>query len=751
MKTASRAANPAPSSVPSKAGVRPADEPFSLPDLVLRAPFDSPGGPGLRTEWLLTDGRGGFSMGTVAGVPTRRYHALLIAAMRPPVGRTALLNATVDQLIINPDSPAALPVDLSSFRFAGAGERLHPDGASRLTRFTRSTQVQWVYDLPVARITRTLHLHRDRVACTLRYTVDRRRERDRVPGNGSAGGAALRLTVRPLVSLRDMHALIRRGWADTFSVAVHPDGRAARVDRDGITTHLRTDAGAFRHDPQWWFEFFYPEDAARGQDCIEDLFSPGVFVLDLPPGEERAEFLFRASTDELPAPNLEETDRDRGVRSRRLDRAASHISGRTTSASPEERSALLLLIAAADDFVVSRPAATGRGVSVIAGYPWFSDWGRDTFISLPGLMIATGRLDDARDTLLAFAAHRRHGLIPNVFNDQTGDAEYNTVDGSLWFIQAACAWREAAPDADDDAWITHLLPACLDIIAHYRRGTDDNIAMDPFDKLVTAGTSATQLTWMDARRDGVTFTPRHGKPVEINALWISGLRRLAALMTREHATQAANLSDLAEAAARSFRRSFWNDQASCLFDVLTPSDSERGPVAWTPDASIRPNQIFAVSLPHSPLAPEQQRAVLECVKSRLLTPLGVRTLDTADARYRGRYEGNLFQRDSAYHQGTAWPWLLGPVAEAILRVGCFSATARDEAMAVLRPVLAGVSPDFAPSQAETAGGCLGHIAEIFDGDPPQRPQGCTAQAWSAAELLRVLVMIRSESTGTACA
>ena len=280
------------------------------------------------------------------------------------------------------------------------------------------------------------------------------------------------------------------------------------------------------------------------------------------------------------------------------------------------------------------------------------------------------------------------------------------------------------------------------LFARYRRGTDFNIAMDPFDKLITAGTSATQLTWMDARRDGVVFTPRHGKAVEINALWISGLRRVSSLLASDDAAQAANLGDLAEAAARSFRAKFWNDAAACLFDVLTPGDSERGQATWTPDASIRPNQIFAISLPGSPLTIEQQRAVLACVRSNLLTPRGVRTLHPADSRYRGRYQGTLFDRDGAYHQGTAWPWLLGPLAEAALRIGGFTDAARHDALDILRPILETLEPGRIATTGE--GGCPGHIAEIFDGDAPQRPQGCPAQAWSVAEPLRVLTMIAAE-------
>lgn len=733
-------AQPAPPAPPIPPAPRNDPAPWEPRDYTLAVPFDGP--DALATEWLLTDGRGGFAMGTASGVPTRRYHALFIAATKPPVGRLAMLNATVDQLILHPDTPQALPIELSSFRFAGSPGQLHPDGASRASRFRKGLGVEWVYDLPVARATRSLHLHRDGgvVGATLRYLV----ERTDAASHNAAAKAPLRLSVRPLVSMRDFHGMLRRSWADRFAVHPHADGRTCRVERDGLTLHMRSDRGAFRHDQQWWFDFLYSEDAARGQDCVEDLYSPGVFTLDLAPGQTRAELLLRASLADLPAPTLDEIQREREARVDRLAQAGALIRSHASAITPDALPALDALTAAADDFVVARtpaPETKDRlAVSIIAGYPWFSDWGRDTFISLPGLMITTGRLDDARATLLAFAAHRRNGLIPNVFNDQTGEAEYNTVDGSLWFLQGACSWLEAG--GDRTTWREQLAPACLDIVAHYRKGIggEANIAMDPFDKLITAGTSATQLTWMDARRDGVVFTPRYGKAVEINALWISGLRRVAKALAPDDPHQAANLNDLAEAAMRSFGSVFWNQRDRCLYDVLVPSDSERGPIAWNPDASIRPNQIFAVSLPHSPLTPEQQGAVVACVWSRLYTPRGVRTLDPADPRYRPRYEGNLFDRDGAYHQGTAWPWLLGPLAEAILRCGGFSSQARREAMNVLRPLLDTLDPArFIPGPR--AGGCPGQIAEIYDASDPQRPQGCPAQAWSVAEMLRVLTLI----------
>jgi predicted glycogen debranching enzyme len=405
----------------------------------------------------------------------------------------------------------------------------------------------------------------------------------------------------------------------------------------------------------------------------------------------------------------------------------------------DDARAVARLAAAADAYVVKRRApgaAESSGpadaAAIIAGYPWFGSWGRDTCISMFGLLLATGRHAEAGAALRLYAGHRRNGIVPNLFDDRTGEPHYNTVDASLWFVLAAC--RHFALTGDRASWDGTLLPACLDVVAHYRRGTDFNIAMDPMDKLVTAGTAATQLTWMDAKRNGVTFTPRHGKAVEVNALWHAALRELSLAVRETDAAMAANLGDLAEAVARSFRAAFWNGARGCLHDCLSPKEGESG---WRPIDEVRPNQLLAVSLGHGLLTKEQQRGVVGTVRERLLTPMGVRTLDPADPRYRGRTEGDMMARDGAYHNGTAWPWLLGPYAEAVLRAGDFSESAKREARAALWPVVEAMGG----LTGEGAGGCLGQIAEIFDAEAPQRAQGCTAQAWSVAEVLRVLLMV----------
>lgn len=683
----------------------------------------------LSTEWLLTNGLGGFAMGTASGAATRRYHAQLIGATMPPVGRVSALSATVDTLVIG-DGADAKRIDLSTFVFAGGGggggQVVHPDGLSRLVRFEKDLTCRWVYRVQESgvevEIVRELVLLDHVNAAQVRFKVTR-----------LSGTAAMRLEIRPLLALRDMHAIIRRDWADAFEVTDVLGGVRVRHPQSPTPVYLTSAGASVARDVQWWNQFFYAIDAERQQECVEDLFTPAVMTLQIG-REKQAGCVLQAALEPIA---IEDADASIRRRHARLSAAYAHaMKSRPGDAPTSDTPVIAALVSAADDFVVKKTAPDGRGdsqTSIIAGYPWFADWGRDTSISMLGLLIATGRLEEAGRTLSAFASHRRNGIVPNVFNDQTGRPEYNTVDASLWFILGCCAYFKASTDRT--LWDGQLLPACLDIVSCYRKGTDFNIAMDPQDKLVTAGTSATQLTWMDAKRDGVAFTPRHGKPVEVNALWFAALKELSLATRGTDGAISANLGDLAEATGKSFRAKFWNAEAGCLFDVLTPSGEGAG---WKAMPEIRPNQLFAVSLPHSPLSPEQQRGVLSVMREKLLTPYGVRTLAPASTGYQSRYEGDMWSRDRAYHNGTAWPWLLGAYAEGVLRVGAFSAAARREAHGVLEPIIREL---MGQSTRTAQRGCIGQIAEVYDAEPPQRPQGCTAQAWSVAEVLRVMLMV----------
>ncbi|RMH13746.1 MAG: glycogen debranching protein, partial [Planctomycetota bacterium] len=362
-------------------------------------------------------------------------------------------------------------------------------------------------------------------------------------------------------------------------------------------------------------------------------------------------------------------------------------------------------------------------VSIIAGYPWFADWGRDTMIALPGLLLETGRFDEALSTLELFASHMHRGLIPNRFDDYAGGAHYNTVDASLWFVHAA---TEYLLRTQDDTGFARLIEPCLEIIEAYQRGTDYNIHLD--DGLIAAGSPSTQLTWMDAQRDGVTFTPRYGKCVEINALWHHGLRRLSRALAGHTTHRTVELDTLAARCAERFTRLF-NNPAGGLYDRLEPTAS-----GYRPVDEIRPNQIFAASLADAPLDHAGRASVVKTVRRELLTPFGLRTLAPSDPAYIGHYRGNLFERDRAYHNGTVWPWLIGPFVEAALRVDP-SQHARTSLRALLQPLTNRMSQV-----------CLGQVGEICDGDEPHTPDGCPAQAWSVAELLRAWIMLASNST-----
>jgi len=454
----------------------------------------------------------------------------------------------------------------------------------------------------------------------------------------------------------------------------------------------------------------------------------------------------------MPGPGAEELAREQG----RLEAIAVPLVARSSGAAAIEHEALYALSVAADQFVVRRdsasamalPSPTGEALtSIIAGYPWFSDWGRDTMIALRGLFLTTGRFAEAREALEAFAALRRRGLIPNCFDDGAGTAQYNTVDASLWYIHAACEYLRLA--GDRAGFNRGIRGACLEIVDAYRAGTDFGIRMDPSDGLIAAGDSSTQLTWMDAKRDGIVFTPRHGKAVEINALWYSGLLELAGAIEPDQPRTARELRQVADLAGRSFARSFWNEPDQCLFDCLTPRGVLAGPPhssPFSPVAQVRPNQLFAVSQPYSPLNVEQRRLVVRSARERLLTPFGLRTLDPRDPNFHPRYEGPLMQRDAAYHNGTVWPWLIGPYCEAVLRVGEFSADARSEVRLVLRPLI----EELLQGRPGVSTPVL-QLAEVYDGDnhpgAPQRPEGCMAQAWSVAEVLRLLSLATGDAGG----
>ena len=635
----------------------------------------------LGIEWLLTNGLGGYAMGTAPGINTRRYHGLLVAAAAPSVRRIVVLSSMIEQLVIGDET-----IELSTFQFADS-ELLHPEGWRYLTQFQAepNRSVRWTWRSDGFELSRTIHLVDGENAVRIEYQINCERD-------------AYLLRLRPLMPLRNFHELSCESDPQP-STEVASDGLQVSLDSHLALLHS-TIEGTWRVEPQWWRSVAYAQDRARGQDWTEDIWSPGVFELsgDVTPQT----FDVRVHLD---VPILKQSG-GKGL----LDNS----SGPTLAAG----SIPSRLARAAEQFVVRRDDDSA-GASIIAGYPWFADWGRDAMISLPGLLISTGRIDDARRVLSTFGAHLRRGLIPNRFDDMGGEPHYESIDASLWFVHAVGVYAAAI----NDELPNDLIDACRTIIAAYRNGTDFGIRQCPDGLIAGSESSGHHLTWMDGARDGVVFTPRHGKPIEISALWHNALHVVAQLTNV--ADEAAELRELAGHTALSFQMNFWWPQCGCCHDVLKYSDE-----GWIGDEQLRPNQIFAVSLPYSPLTSEQQRAVVQVVQERLLTPYGLRTLDPDDPQYRGRYEGDMHQRDAAYHQGTVWPWLIGPFCEALLKVNNYSDDSTTAVRQMIQPLL-----------QELDQGCLGHVAEVYDGDPPHRSNGCPAQAWSITELLRVLSLL----------
>ncbi len=629
-----------------------------------------------RLEWLETNGIGGFASSTITGLNTRRYHGLLVAATKPPVGRMVLLSKMEETLVVD-----GRRINLSCNRYPGV---THPQGYMYLKRFRQDPFPVFVYEVDELELKKSVFMVHGENTTVIQYEL-----------RGSVHGACT-LELRPLIAFRDYHSTTHENAALNPSFGIEPGCVTCSPYRGCPNLYLAHTAGEVHQSGEWYRNFEYAVEQARGLDFQEDLFNPLVLIFDLV-RDRRAAVV--ASTEACAA--------EAAVRLR-----SAEITRRkeVLAAAPSDDPFVQSLVQAADQFIVRR----GNESTVIAGYHWFSDWGRDTMIALPGLTLATGRYDTARSILLAFAASVDAGMLPNRFPDAGERPEYNTVDATLWFFEAV---RALAAQTEDYEFIrTKLYDVLADIISWHERGTRYGIGMDG-DALLLAGEPGVQLTWMDAKAGDWVVTPRHGKPVEIQALWYNALRVMEDLARRfGQVFDCAHYQELAARARESFVELFWNESAGCLFDVISGD---------TRDGAIRPNQIFAVSLFHSMLSLEKAKSVMSVVERHLLTPYGLRSLAPSDPRYRGRYEGNPFSRDSAYHQGTVWPWLMGPFLSAYIEVNGRSSRSRKQAMQWLEELRRYI-------QAEG----LGQIPEVFDGDAPHRAGGCIAQAWSVAELLR---------------
>lgn len=606
-------------------------------------------------EWLAVSGHGAFAMGNIDGGESRRYHGLLVAALDPPTQRRVLLGALDAQVTIDDQT-----VSLSTHVYEDG--TLHPDGWSRQIAFHAAPTPTWTFALPSGgTITRQVRLAPGENTVHVLWRLD--------------GASHATLTLAPLIADRDYHALQRR-WDDApHDSEPEPDGWRARLVDGGPTLRLRVDGGAWER-AHWWNERIRLEhETRRGFDAVQDLYCPAIATVPLRDGQTVA---FTATVEEQPA-------------------LAPAFAAPEPAPAPRE-----MLRRTASAFVVETP----RRATILAGYPWFTDWGRDTFIALPGLLLTTGRVDLARRILLDYARFVHDGRIPNRFPDHGGAPEYNNADATLWYVRACRRTLAADPDPQFAAALKTPLDA---ILRNHLDGTvGDGIGVDA-DGLLRCGDSRTNLTWMDAKVDGHPVTARDGKPVEINALWIDALAFAAEVLDRP---VYAMLSGDALAA---FHAQFVRPDGLGLFDRIFPEGS--------PDHAIRPNQVLAAAVLGERLEWSAARNVFEVASDRLLTPYGLRTLDPADPAFRGRYEGDGRTRDGAYHQGTVWPWLIGAYVDLGRRVhgDAFDAAAAVESLL---------------THLETGG--IGGISEVFDGLPPQRPEGCPWQAWSVAEVLRVL-------------
>jgi predicted glycogen debranching enzyme len=634
-------------------------------------------------EWLVTNGIGGYGMGTVAGTRTRRYHGLLVAALTPPAGRTLLL--------ANLDLRVTVLGQIYGLNAAEYGSgAVDAEAVRHMTRFhLEGTTPVWTFACADALIERRVWMAYGENTTYVSIRLAR-------------ASGPVTLTAQALVTCRDHHETTHEGDC-AFNVTSVGNGLKIDPGANGPVFWLLSGQVQMAQADRWERGFFLRTEQYRGLDSTEDLYQAGEFTVTLEPGEE---ITLAASTNEHP-------DLDGAAAYRRHQHREQGIIAQAHLAEGSPWAQQLAL--AADQFVVRRPAQDDPdGLTILAGYPWFADWGRDTMIALPGLLLETGRAVEAARVLRTFARHIEQGMLPNRFPERGEQPEYNTVDATLWYFEAIRATVETGADP---SLLSDLYPYLVEIVKWHVRGTRYSIHADPEDGLLYAGEPGIQLTWMDARVAGREITPRTGKAVEVNALWIHALHILSDF-SRRLGLPSSGYDGLIERARSGFSQ-FWNAEMGCCYDVIDgPSGN---------DPSLRPNQIIAAALPSSPLTPAQRRAVVDICARRLYTRCGLRSLDPDHPDFHPQHGGPPRLRDAAYHQGTVWGWLIGPFVSAhLLAYG-------DPALAYsyLEPVI---------RQMHSHG--LGTISEIFDGDPPFTPRGCIAQAWSVAEVLRSWELIR---------
>ena len=628
-------------------------------------------------EWLETNGIGGFASSTISGVHTRRYHGLLVAATDPPLGRLVLLSKFLETLIINGNR-----YELSTDQYPN---NIYPEGYKYLKNFRLDPFPVWTFEIYGIEIEKKVFMVYGQNTTVVEYKSKNQNTDSKVE-----------FELKPLIAFRDYHHLRREDddFNQNFNVA---------ENQVSVQPYEKMPELFFNHNAQnveksgfWYRNFEYLIEKERGFDFQEDLFQPFGLNFDL---SESATVL--VSTEPQKLSDVESFENIVIKRREELIKTAE---------AKDEFSQQLVV--AADQFIVSR----GAGKTIIAGYPWFSDWGRDTMIALNGLTLATNRFDIAKSILLEFSNHISEGMLPNRFPDEGETPDYNTVDATLWYFEAIRAYVERTNDYE--FVLEHLYEKLINIILWHLFGTRYNIHVSD-DGLLYAGKKDTQLTWMDAKAGDVVFTPRIGKPVEIQALWYNALCIMADFAERfGDQKDGEKYLQMADKAKQSFNYEFWNENEDCLFDVI---DDEQK------DASIRPNQIFAVSLPNTMLSIGKAQKIVQKVESELLTPFGLRSLSPKNLRYRSKCTGTPFERDSAYHEGTVWSWLIGSFIDAYRKVNANGQQTEDRVQEILQ--------NFKTHLTEAG---IGQISEIFDGAAPHKPRGCIAQAWSVGEILRVI-------------
>ncbi len=663
----------------------------------------------LGREWLLTNGLGGFASASLLGANTRRYHGLLIAAENPPVQRTSLLSRVDEEVILN-NQTFQLAVN------EWEGGVIEPKGYQYLETVTLDgTSLEFRYTLPGGAIIKTLCMPYHQNAIYLNYRYE--------------GQISANLKLFPLLCHKDHHQEQHKNSGQIWQIETTDAGFSYQSSENAPKLSLKIQDWQIEPKNLWYEGYHHRAEAERGLDFSEDLYLPHTLSKRIEPGESVTLVWWLGDEGQTPAASFEEVRATLQNRLKQLEKAAGFDKLDEVSR---------WLFRAADQFVVTRPSA--RAVlppdvpdrSVIAGYHWFSDWGRDTMIALPGLVLTTGRYTEAAGILRTFAAYLDKGMLPNRFPDSGEEPEYNTVDATLWFFQAIYAYYSATKDLK---LVAELYPKLSEIIEWHQKGTRYQIKVDQSDSLLHAGEAGVQLTWMDVKIGDWVVTPRVGKPVEINALWCNalGIMQFLASELKQPEIEINNYVKLREQVLQSFLAKFWYAEEGFLYDVI---DSEDVPNQYIDeqkrDCTLRPNQLFAISLPFGPFAElndelkEKAASILDVCAKSLLTDYGMRTLSPNDLRYYGRFTGNQKQRDAAYHQGTIWPWPIGAFVEAHYRIYKDKTTAR----AFLEPLI----------KLLREGG-LGSINEVYDADAPHRPLGCIAQAWSVSELLRLWVIL----------